>query len=131
MKKLDHQHLGPYLITAKISSHAFQLGLPLDLCQIHPIFHVSLLKPATTSKIPGCHIDPPPPIEIDSELEFEVSEVFDSCIKQKHLEYPIVWKAYEDTSEAITWEPSENLSNVKCKLAQFHANNLTKPHHLP
>ena len=50
MKNLDHQCLGPYLIMAKISSHAFQLGLPLDLHQIHPMFHVSLLEPATPLK---------------------------------------------------------------------------------
>ena len=31
LKKLDHQRLSPYPITAKVSSHAFWLGLPLAL----------------------------------------------------------------------------------------------------
>jgi transposase InsO family protein len=51
-KKLDHRRLGPNLITAKIL-HAFRLGLPLELQQIHPVFHVSLLEPATLSNIAG------------------------------------------------------------------------------
>ena len=131
MKKLDHQCLGPYLITVKISSHLFQLGLPLDLHQIHPMFHISLLEPVTTSEILGHHVALPLPIEIDSEPEFEVKEVLDSCIRWRCLKYLIMWKGYENTDEASTREPSKNVSNATHKLAEFHAKNPTKLHHCP
>src|SRR5882724_8637203 len=41
-KKLDHRFLGPFPIVERVSSHGFQLGLPLALSCIHLIFHVSL-----------------------------------------------------------------------------------------
>src|SRR5882672_8323117 len=48
-KKLDHRFLGPFPIVEKVSSHAFRLGLSLALSRIHPVFHVSLLQPASSS----------------------------------------------------------------------------------
>ena len=108
-------------------STRFTFGPP----SIHLVFHVSLLKPATTSEIPGHHINPPPPIEIDSESEFEVSEVLNSCIRWRYLEYLITWKGYENTTEASMWEPSKNISNATWKLSRFHAKNPTKPHQCP
>jgi hypothetical protein len=126
-KKLDHRRLGPYPITAKISSHAFRLGLPLDLRQIHPVFHVSLLEPATLSNISGRHPDPPPPIEIDSENEYEVANILDSRIRRKRLEYLVQWKGYEDTDQATSWEPFSNVTNATRKLSEFHATQPNKP----
>src|SRR5215216_492461 len=43
-KKLQHQFLGPYNITQKVSPVAYKLDLP-DSLQIHLVFHVSLLHP--------------------------------------------------------------------------------------
>ena len=44
--------------------------------KIHPVFHVSLLKPYKDSTIPG-RLQAPPPIEVDGAEEFEVSEILD------------------------------------------------------
>src|SRR5882672_5071924 len=63
-KKLDHRFLGPFPTIEKVSSHAFRLGLSLALSRIHPVFHVSLLQPTSSSDIPHRVIDPPPPIEL-------------------------------------------------------------------
>ena len=71
-KKLDYRHLGPYLITSKISSHAFQLGLPLDLRQIHFVFHVSLLEPATESKIKGRIPTPCPQLKFIPKMNMKL-----------------------------------------------------------
>src|SRR5882724_8821810 len=64
-KKLDHHFLGPFPIMEKVSSHAFHLGLSLALSHIHPVFHVSLLQPTSSSEIPNRAVDPPPPVELD------------------------------------------------------------------
>src|SRR6266481_9819594 len=45
-----------------VSSHAARLGLPLALQRIHPVFHISLLQPASDSSIPNHIEDPPPPL---------------------------------------------------------------------
>lgn len=46
--------------------------------KIYPVFHVSLLERYYLSTILGRTLPPPPPIEIDNELEYEVEEVLDS-----------------------------------------------------
>ena len=76
-KKLDHQFLGPFPIVERVSSHAFRLGLPLTLSNIHPVFHVSLLQPTSASSIPNQLTDPPPPIQLDNSREWEVDQILD------------------------------------------------------
>ena len=83
-KKLDHRRLGPYPIMAKISLHAFHLRLPLALCQIHPVFHVSLLEPVVpnypwlTSRTPSSY---------QNQLRSRIWGYEDS--QQSHLEQAI------------------------------------------
>lgn len=45
-KKLDHKRIGKFTITKVLSSHANQLDLPAFM-KIHPLFHESLLEPAS------------------------------------------------------------------------------------
>ncbi|MBW0465540.1 hypothetical protein O181_005255 [Austropuccinia psidii MF-1] len=49
--------------------------LPSQCKYIHPVFHISLLEPVKTSKIPNRHQEPPPPIIIEEEGEWEVSQI--------------------------------------------------------
>src|SRR5882672_1136777 len=72
-KKLDQCFLGPFPIVEKVSSHVFRLGLSLALSRIHPVFHVSLLQPTSPSAIPNRMVDPPPLIELDDSVEWEVN----------------------------------------------------------
>jgi hypothetical protein len=68
---LDHQRLGPFLIVKQINVVVFQFKFP-SFMKIHLAFHVSLLELYHASTIPGIIHDPPPPIEVDSEHEYEV-----------------------------------------------------------
>jgi len=71
--KLNHGHLGPFMIVENTSTHAVWLGLTLALFCIDPIFHTSLLQPSSLSPIPKHVVEAPPPIKIDNEDEFEVN----------------------------------------------------------
>ncbi|KAJ1422271.1 Chromo-like domain superfamily [Sesbania bispinosa] len=53
--KLSKRYHGPFCITAKIGSVAYQLELPSDY-KIHPVFHISLLK-SYNGPIPPTHVD--------------------------------------------------------------------------
>jgi hypothetical protein len=82
-KKLSEKNLGPYSIITQVGTHSFTLKLPDSMCSVHPVFHVSQLEPATPNLIPNQIQSPPPPVEIDGEPEFEISEILDSKIDQR------------------------------------------------
>ena len=125
MKKLDHKRLGPFPITEIVSTHARRLGLPLNLKTIHNVFHVSLLEPHHANPFPARDTAPPPPIEIDDELEWEVEEILDSRLnrRRKRFEYLVQWSGYHDP----TWESADKLSNAQQAIVDFHRRYPHKP----
>jgi hypothetical protein len=44
-KKLDFPYKGSFKVIKKIRKQAYQLRLPADWRQIHPVFYMSLLEP--------------------------------------------------------------------------------------
>lgn len=123
-RKLDYQRLGPFEITQQINPVSYRLQLPSTM-QIHPVFHVSLLEPYFESSIPGRILPPPPPVEIDNAVEYEVEEILDSRIRNGKLEYLIHWRGYNISER--TWEPSSNVTNAPEKVLEFHQQYPHKP----
>src|SRR5258708_8087221 len=70
-KKLSKKNLGPYEVIAIPGSHSFTLRLPQHFRSVHPIFHISQLEPAEPDPFPQCAQPPPPPVEIDRDIEYE------------------------------------------------------------
>lgn len=56
--ELCFKYFGPYQIIAKVGQVVYKLKLP-DHCQLHPVFHVSLLKKAPSAPLETS--DAPPP----------------------------------------------------------------------
>ena len=70
--KLDHIKLGPFKIQKKLGLIIFKLELLLHM-RIYPVFHISLLEPATGNAKQG-------PIHIDKETQkslYKVDQVID------------------------------------------------------
>ena len=114
----------------KVSSHVFRLGLSLALSHIHPVFHVSLLQPTSSSEIPNRAIDPPPPIELDDSDEWEVHWILDSRVdchrKGSGLLYLVEWKGFDNTPDA-SWEPPKHLTNAPDMVQAFRQAHPVKP----
>ena len=131
MKKLDHRRIGPFPIIEKVSTHAFRLGLPSSLSRLHNVFHVSLLEKSHPNPFPGRSVSPPPPVRIQDDLEYEVASILDSKVDRRRkgngLLYLVQWSGYEDSAEALSWEPLDNLSNAQEAIADFHHRNPSKP----
>lgn len=121
-KKLQSKFLGPFQIKEVISNVAYQLDLPVTM-RIHPIFHVSLLKPY---RDPG-EVDyrekatDQAPIIINDEEEFEIEKILDHRWngKKRKKEYLIKWKGYHDHD--ATWEIEANMANAKDILNEYIA----------
>ena len=126
LKKLADKFLGPYKVIVQPGTHLVTLQLPDNLCAIHPVFHVLMLEPATLNMIPNRVQLPPPPIFVDGEPEFEITEILDSKVDQQccscKLLYLVHWTGYASTDDETSWILATELGN---------APELVSDHHMP
>jgi len=130
-KKLSEKNLGPYTIIAQVGPLSFTLCLPDSMRAVHPVFHVSQLEPAIPNTIPDWIQPPPPPVEVDGELEFEISEILDSKVDRRHrsckLLYLVHWSGYEGTDKETSWLLATELGNATELLEDYHVQYPDKP----
>ncbi|KAD5960318.1 hypothetical protein E3N88_11790 [Mikania micrantha] len=85
--KLSPRFVGPFKILERVGSVAYRLELPLELSNIHDVFHISNLKKCLTDE---SLIVPLEEIHIDEKLQFseEPVEVMDREMKVSHPQIP-------------------------------------------
>jgi hypothetical protein len=85
--------------------------------RVHPVFHISLLEPYREDG----RIQPPPPsIEMEGALEYEVESIFEHrfrVIKNPKAYYKVAWKGYG--IEHNSWEPESNVVNAPETVADY------------
>jgi Chromo (CHRromatin Organisation MOdifier) domain/Integrase core domain len=118
--KLLPRWIGPFPVTEVVSALAYRLELPESL-KIHPVFHVSLLKPYRPSER---RQPPPPPLLLTDEDDdiYEVQAIIDDRQVSrrggtKKTQYLVVWKGYGP--EHNSWEPDENLENARSAIKKY------------
>lgn len=129
-KKLSEKFFRPYEIIAQPSRVSFTLRLPESLRSVHPVFHVVMLEPAFSSSIPNRSDDPPPPVEVEGEMEYEIAEILDSKIDRRRrckILYLVRWAGYEGTSEETSWLTADELTHAQELVGDFHKSYPNKP----
>ncbi|KAL0411711.1 UNVERIFIED_CONTAM: putative mitochondrial protein [Sesamum latifolium] len=89
-RKLSPRYIGPYEIIERIGPLAYRLALPMELSQIHDVFHVSMLRRYRSDP---SHVIREPEIEISEELTYveEPTEILDRSIRKlRNKEIPMV-----------------------------------------
>jgi hypothetical protein len=124
-KKLDYKKIGPFKILAKIGTSAYKLALPPSMA-IHNTFHISLLEPYQDNRFPSQIKEPPPPIQIEGEDEYELDEIIDSRLHYNKLQYRAKWKGYSPEHDKV-WYPAENFNNAEHTVQRFHQRYPRKP----
>jgi hypothetical protein len=122
--KLTNKNLGLFEVIAQPGSHSCTLRLPNTMKAVHPVFHVSQLEPTIPNSIPNCVQPPPLPIEINGELEYEITEILDSKVDQWRsckLLYLVCWLGYEGTEQETEWLPTTELGHAPDLVADFHS----------
>jgi hypothetical protein len=129
-KKLSEKYLGPFEVIGKPGSHSFTIKLPPHMRAIHPVFHVSMLEPSFPNSIPNRVISPPPPVEIDGSIEYEVEQILDSKLDRRRriqLQYYVQWAGYKDQPDEYTWIDASDLENAYELVADYHTKYPSKP----
>ena len=128
--KLSERYLGPHTIIEKAGTLSYVLQLPDTFKTVHPVFHVSMLEPFTQNTIPRRTQSPPPPVQIEDELEYELDVILDSKIDNRRrckLLYLVKWSGYENTEDETSWLPASELDHAQDLITEFHRQYPHKP----
>ena len=83
--KLMERFVGPYRVKGIISSNAIELDLPSGV-RIHPIVNISRIH-RYRDQVKGQKVMPPPPVEIQGEMEYEVEKILSKRKRYGKVEY--------------------------------------------
>jgi len=87
---------------------------------IHPVFHASELTIYSDPTIYGQKTEPPSPVQIKGQEEWEVEKILQHHQRYGKNEYLIQWKGFNQGED--TWESEENLENAYDKLQEYLQN---------
>jgi hypothetical protein len=111
--KLMPRYIGPFRIRRVIGKGAYDLELPGHM-QIHPVFHVSLLKPFRRDASTGRKQTPPEPIECDGGSEYFIAGIRTHRMsgrgKNRCKQFLVQWRGYGP--EHDSWEPEISVSGT-------------------
>ncbi|KAK3529770.1 hypothetical protein QTP86_003023 [Hemibagrus guttatus] len=126
-RKLSPRFIGPFTIVRQINPITYHLQLPPEY-KIHPVFHVSLLKPHHPSVLPstepGAAEEPPLPLLVDNGTAYLVKEILDSRRRGGRLEYLVDWEGYGPKERS--WVPRDDILDPGL-LEDFHASHPDLP----
>jgi hypothetical protein len=108
--KLSYKYFGPYKILERIGAVAYKLELP-DTAKVHPVFHVSQLKPFTANYTPVYSTLPSVP-DLVATTPVPVSILQRRLVKKGNTATPQVlirWAHVPD--DCATWEDYYVLKN--------------------
>ena len=110
--KLNPIWYGPFEVIGQPSPVSYKLKLPHNV-HIHDVFHVSKLKPASSTSFSNMK---PIVIPTDSSQdgEYELDQILDHRLdkRSKTWMYLVSWKGYSPLFSS-TWEPRQHLDNAK------------------
>uniref|UniRef100_A0A8C6MBY8 Gypsy retrotransposon integrase-like protein 1 n=1 Tax=Nothobranchius furzeri TaxID=105023 RepID=A0A8C6MBY8_NOTFU len=108
-RKFSPRFLGPFPVAEVLGPVSVRLDLPPSM-KVHPVFHVSLLKPVASS--PLCPpVAPPPPVRLaDGGLCYRVHRILDVRPRGRGRQFLVDWEGY--SPEHRQWIPGSWIEDV-------------------
>ncbi|KAK3517062.1 hypothetical protein QTP86_004243 [Hemibagrus guttatus] len=126
-KKLSPRFISLFTIVRQVNPVTYRLQLPPEY-KIHPVFHVSLLKPHHPSVLlstePGVAEEPPLPLLVDGRTAYLLKDVLDSWRCGGRLEYLVDWEGYGP--EKWSWVLRNDILDPSL-LEDFHSSHPDRP----
>ena len=116
ISKFKPRFVGPFAVVERIGPAAYKLQLQGRYKQVHPVFHVSLLRPHVAG---GPSAAPPLPILRDGEEEWAVEGIQRHRRRGGCREYLVRYEGYDASEDQ--WLDEEDLSNAKDILDKYKA----------
>ena len=124
--KLQRKFCDPYKVLEKIGTQAYCLQLPTTW-RIHPVFHVSLLKPwrpSLVQQVPGevelADLDQPEYFDVEKILRWR----WTSRTRQRRREFLVLWQGYP--VEDAEWIPATYFNDQEALRDDIVANRIPK-----
>ena len=89
---------------------------------MHNVIYTSLLKPFKSRNNDEMQV-----YDKEEDLFFEVENIINSKCFGRTIKCRVRWKGYNETEN--TWEPCENIKQVRDLIRGFHRSKPTAPHH--
>jgi len=106
-RKLTPRFIGPYQITRRIGTTAYEIALPPHLSNLHNVFHVSQLRKYIASPD---HVLESDEVQVREDLTMPVGPVriLDTQVKQlRGKELKTVKVLWDEATQEMTWEMEE------------------------
>ena len=115
--KLAPRYIGPFETLKRIGMVAYRLALSPDMSQVHPVFHVSMLRKYISDP---SHVLQPQSVEVKDDLTYEEEPVaiVDYQVRQLRSKtipmVKVLWRS--NNVEEHTWETE---SEMRAKYSLF------------
>ena len=109
-EKLAPRYIGPFEILERIGMVVYRLDLPSNMSQVHPVFHVSMLRKYISDP---SHVLQPQSVELNENLTFEEEPVAIVDYQVRQLRSKVIPKVKvlwgSNSVEEHTWETEADM----------------------
>ena len=111
--KLASKYIGPFEILERIGLVAYRLTLPPNMSQVHPVFHISMLRKYISDP---SHVLQPQSVELNEDLTFEEEPVAIVDFQVRQLRSKVIpmvkvlWRS--NSVEEHTWEKEAEMRAI-------------------